>query len=425
MSYVADIWIQHQAIGNVACGLQTGNAKRDTLKAMQRMIGQPPPSTQQVPAWLLDMLLGVAVTLVIALVISADVGGRINPDALAYVFAGGFGALMLVRRRFPVAVLVLTMLLLFAYYIVGYPPIGLAVPVAAALYSAAERGRISAAIAISTMLVIVSTYFRLRDGESVAYLFGYELVSTVTLMAAAIALGDSVRSRRDLRAEQQQTARLIAQEHAHRAEQQIQAERVRMARDLHDVIGHSISVISLHADVAREAIGSTNAEAHQALTHIRVASSATMRELRATVKLLRRGSGEQIDGSMISLANLAPLIENASASGLHVDVQIEGEVDHLAATVDAAAYRIIQEALTNIIRHAAATQVVLTIEIDSHTLRLHIIDNGSTGRDTIIWGSGIVGMSERARLLGGTLTAHPCSTGGFAVTAIFPLEQTQ
>ncbi len=371
---------------------------------------------------MLDLLLGVAVTLVIALVISAEQGGRQDPDALAYLFACGFGVLMLVRRRFPVAVLVVTMCLLFAYYIFDYPAIGLAVPVAAALYSAAELEHLSAAIVVSLLLIIVSTYFRILDGQTIAYLLGYELVSTLTLMAAAIALGDSTRSRRALRIEQEQTARLIAQEHAYRAEQQVQAERVRMARDLHDVIGHSISVISLHADVAREAIGDNDDEARQALAHIRAASAETMRELRATVKLLRNPIREAPDRSITSLANLATLVESASQSGLQMDLQIEGAVRDLPATVDMAAYRIIQEALTNIIRHAGATRVALTIGIDAQALRLQLSDNGPATPGPVTPGSGIAGMTERARLLGGTLTAQARPTGGFAVSATLPLE---
>jgi signal transduction histidine kinase len=405
-------------------GVTTSCVLRGTLNAMQRMIDrtQPTKRGEYVPAWLLDMLLGIAVTLVIALVISTDQGGRRNPDAIAYVFACGFGSLMLARRHFPVAVLVATMFLLFAYYTLDYPAIGLAVPVATALYSAAERGHVPAAIVVSVILVVVSTYFRLGEGQSVAYLLGYELVSTTTLMAAAIALGYSTRARRALRAEQEQTARLIEQEHAYRAEQRVQAERVRMARDLHDVVGHSISVISLHADVAREAIGSNDDQARQALAHIRAASSATMRELRATVKLLRTPTSEPADRSITSLAHLSSLIDITTASGLRVEVQIDGDVGDLPATVDVAAYRIVQEALTNIIRHATATQVWLTIAVDAQALRLRIADNGRGGGGASAPGSGIAGMTERARLLGGTLTAQARPSCGFEVATTLPLK---
>jgi signal transduction histidine kinase len=241
-------------------------------------------------------------------------------------------------------------------------------------------------------------------------------------MAAAIALGDSTRSRRLLRAEQVEMARLIAQEHAHRAEQQVQAERVRMARDLHDTIGHSISVISLHADVAREAIGRNNDEARQALAHIRTASSETMRELRATVKALRNLTSGHADRSVASLTNLLALVDSARASGLVVDIQMQGDVRSLPARVDTAAYRIIQESLTNVVRHAAASQVTLTIAVDVQEMRLHLTDNGTATLGSVVHGSGIVGMAERARLLGGALTAQPRPSGGFEVSAALPLK---
>lgn len=395
-----------------------------TLNGKRDVASQPTGREEQVPPWVLDLLLGVAVALVIAIVITADQGGRQDPDAIAYLFACAFGGLMLVRRRFPVAVLVVTSLLLSAYYILDYPAIGLAVPVAAALYSAAEFGHLAVAIGVALFLAVASTYFRILDGEPIAYLL-YELVSAVALMAAAIALGDSTRSRRALRAEQEETARLIAQEHAHRAEQRVQAERVRMARDLHDVIGHSISVISLHADVAREAIGRDDDEAREALRHIRAATSATMRELRATVKLLRNPTGEQADRSITSLANLSTLVDSARSSGLAVDVHVDGELDGLPAVVDTAAYRIVQESLTNVIRHADATHVTVTIEVDERALRLQVIDNGRTSAGPVTPGSGIAGMQERARLLGGTLTAQPRPSGGFEVNARLPLEKAE
>lgn len=382
----------------------------------------PATETEHPPAWVLDLLLGIAVTLVIALVISAEYGGQQGPDLLAYLFACGFGVLMLARRRYPVLILVISMFLLFAYYTLGYPAIGLAVPVAAALYSAAEQGHMTAAVVVGLLLLVVSTYFRLDEVESLAYLLVYELVSTVALMAAAVALGDGARTRRALRAEQVQTARLIEQEHALRAEQRVQAERMRVARDLHDTIGHSISVISLHADVAREAICRDDDQARQALAQIRATTSEAMRELRATVKVLRNPATEGPENTIASLANLNGLITQTRASGLQVAVHVTGDLASLPATVDTAAYRIVQEALTNIMRHAHATQAELTLAVDGQTLRLRVSDNGRATPNAITPGSGITGMRERARLLGGDLIAQPQPDGGFAVTASIPLE---
>lgn len=385
---------------------------------------------RHIPAWLFDLLLGIAVTLVVASVISADQGGRQDPDAVAYLFAVAFGGLMLLRRRFPVAVLVVTMVLIFVYYSQDYPAIGLAVPVAAALYSGADQGHVLAAAAVSAVLLIVSTYFRLVEGQSVAFLLGYELVSSLMLMVAAIALGVNTRAQRALAAEQEQTARLIAQEHAHRAEQRVQDERMRIARDLHDVLGHSIAVISLQANVAGEAIGRDDEAARRALAHIQTASQTTMRDLRATLKLLR--SVEEGDvRPPASLANLPLLVEQAAAGGLHVTLQTTGELAAfsatLSATVDAAAYRIVQEALTNVMRHAAATEVTVAITADDNSLSLRIADNGrgvGDARGALTPGSGLAGMTERARLLGGTLSAAPQPDSGFLVDARLPLAST-
>ncbi|HEU4324229.1 MAG TPA: sensor histidine kinase [Roseiflexaceae bacterium] len=377
--------------------------------------------TPQTPAWVLDLLLGVAVTLVIALVISAQQGGRQPADALAYLFAAVFGALMMLRRRFPVAVMVATMLLLFTYYTLGYPAIGLAVPVVAAMYSAAERGRLRAAIVVSLILIAVSTYYRLRDGESVAYLLGYDLVSTVALLAATIALGDSTRTRRDLRAEQANIARLIEQEQIFRAEQRLQAERMRIARDLHDTVGHSISVISLHADVAREALGRNDDDVRRALGHVRAASSELMRELRATVKVLRAPADAPPVQPAGSLAQLPTLVEQTGMSGLRLEICRSGDDRPLPAGIDAAAYRIVQEAVTNVLRHADATQALICIAVEARELRLEIADNGGAARGVVHWGAGLAGMAERAQACGGTLAAGPTPSGGFVVRATLPL----
>jgi len=200
------------------------------------------------------------------------------------------------------------------------------------------------------------------------------------------------------------------------------------------VIGHSISVISLHAGVAREAIGRDDEEARQALAHIQAASSAAMRELRATVRLLRAPAPategapvaqvppEGADPALASLVNLSVLVANAAAGGLHVQVRTQGDLRTLPPIVDAAAFRIVQESLTNVLRHAAAREVYLAIAIEGRTLWLRIADDGSGTGVAVTPGSGIQGMVERARLLGGMLTAGPIAAGGFEVVAAFPLN---
>lgn len=137
--------------------------------------------------------------------------------------------------------------------------------------------------------------------------------------------------------------------------------------------------------------------------------------------MLRNPETHQADQSGISLAHLATLIENAHWSGLHVELDLRGTLDHLPATVDSAAYRIVQESLTNVIRHTHATAVVIAISLDKGTLQIDIRDNGTAAPGELVAGNGIAGMRERARLLGGTLNVRQTGPGGVQVYACLPI----
>ena len=187
-------------------------------------------------ALVVDIALGVLVFGVLATAITADLAASTQQPAAAYGFAVGLGALMLVRRRWPVATLLVTAAALLGYYALDFPPVGLAVPVAAALYSTAEAGGLRWAIGTAVGLVTVSTFFRVREGDDLAYLLGYEFAVTATLMAAVIALGDSVRSRRRWRAELRRQADAAQAEREQEAAHRVEHERLRIARELHDVL---------------------------------------------------------------------------------------------------------------------------------------------------------------------------------------------
>ena len=145
---------------------------------------------------LIDAGLGAAVTLIVAVAITADIGGTRGPDVGAYLFAVGLGLLMFIRRRHPVLTLIATGVGITGYYIADYPPIGLALPMAAALYSAAERGRLVVAASTAAVLLFGSLIFRIGgEGEGSNYLLGYELPWSAAIMAGALALGDGVRNR--------------------------------------------------------------------------------------------------------------------------------------------------------------------------------------------------------------------------------------
>lgn len=377
----------------------------------------------RVPAWLVDALLGGAVAIVVAIVISADQGGRQDPDIIAYLWAVGLGALMLARRHYPVVVLMVTALGLFAYYAAGYPAVGVAVPVAAALFSAAELGRLLWAAATAAVVAAVSVFFRLMEGQDVTVVVGYELAGHVILMAAAIALGDSVRSRRAVQANARRIGELTAKQIQQDADARVHAERLAIARDLHDSIGHTTSVISLHADVAREAINRDDDIAREALALIKRTAGRTMTELRATVELLRSPREER--RPVMTIADLESLIQPAVEAGIEVEVD-NALPSGLPATTETAAYRIIQESITNIAKHSTASQATVTMARIDDMVNLTVIDNGAPpsepAGDEPQHGYGIVGMRERAEALGGRLSAGYEATG-FAVRVMLPVPE--
>jgi signal transduction histidine kinase len=352
------------------------------------------------------------VALAIALIIAMDQGGRQPPDLWAYCFAGGFGALMLLRRRVPRVMLAATVLGMFAYYTMGYPPIGVAVPVVAALFATADAGLVWWAGGAAVLVFGISMGFRLHDGESLAYLAGYEGVSNAALMATAIALGSSIHSRRVRSAQQAEIARLTAEQAAH-------GERERLSRDLHDTVGHAMSVISLQAGVASEAIGHDDPAARSAVGRIQAMSAQTLGDVRAMVRLLPT-TGSADGRQVLSLAGIPDLAEAARSTGLSVECDVRVEPGQVSPQVDVAAYRIVQESLTNVIRHSGATQVRVTAFLRDGTLHLTITDNGSGAPAAEQGqGSGLTGMRERVRALGGTFTAGP-GDPGFSVSARIP-----
>ena len=383
---------------------------------------QPSALPQTVDPRVTDIALGLAMALVVAVVIAAD------PDALrhagpgAYLFAVGFGALVLLRRRAPRTVLVVTVLAVFVYYTLQFAPIGMALPAVAALYSAAELRRTGWAVGAGTALIAVSTYYRTVGNTPEEALTPYELVTDVALVAAAIALGVAVRLSREARVHE-----------AYAAEQRLQAERLRIARDLHDVVGHNLSVIALHSGVAAEAVGRDDDAARGALAHVREATSGTLHELRSTVRVLRGPVGGPPDVAApesasaeapapTGLAGVSTLVRSAQAAGLDIDVTLDVPPGLLDGAIDAAAYRIVQESLTNVLRHAAATHVAVSVRVTDGRLVLRVADDGRGTGHGLVPGSGISGMRERVALLGGTLTMGDAPGGGFRVAADLPLR---
>ncbi|WP_035768730.1 sensor histidine kinase [Arthrobacter castelli] len=403
----------------------------------------------RVSPWLTDVLFAIGVALAVAIVIAADLGGSGADSPGPYGFALGFGLLILLRRRFPLLVLIATVLGIFVYYALGYPAIGISLPAAAAIYSAAEASMARQALAAGAVLVTVAAYFRITEGLPGTYLVSYEFLTNVALLAAAVALGVNVRMRREARAQQERLNALTAAEHARAAERRVQEQRMNLARDLHDIVGHTMSVISVHSNVAAEAIGRDDDAAARAVAQIRSTTSHTMRELRSVVKVLRSPEEALVGiAGIVGLDGIAELADSAREAGFHVETDLSVPDGALSGTIEAAAYRLVQESLTNTIRHSGGDWARVTAGIEGQVLQVTIVDNGSgtagnpvpeTGGSASAAddpladadqrddggkpsgsGHGIAGMRERVALLGGYLTAGPVDDGGFQVKAQLP-----
>lgn len=374
--------------------------------------------------WAVDTLLAAGVTAVLVTIIAlSQVPTGASPNILAYLFAAGFGAVLLLRRSMPIPVLLLSVLGTFGYYILDLPPIGVALPVIAALFSAAEVGLTRWSIGAGAVVFVVSLYFRIRDdAPPLGYLLGYDAVSNIALIAAGIALGYSLRTRRIRAAQQTEIARLTEAQIAREAESRLQGERQRISRELHDTIGHTMSVISLQAGVGAEAVGDDDRVVGDALETIRTASTRSLQDLRSMVRILRSTSDPAETRGVLSLSAVQELVNAAKGAGVEVTTDITAMPSELSAPVDAAAYRVIQESITNVIRHAGATRAQVQADIRDDRLHISVTDDGhgSATDSGAKGGHGMVGMSERVRLLGGSLTTRSLPGAGFTVEATIP-----
>lgn len=371
---------------------------------------------------LVDGLLAYAVAMAVGVaVFASSVGNQPGPWP-AYLFAVGFGLILLLRRSHPVLVLIITLLGICVYYTLQYPPIGLALPIAAALFSAAEAGHLRVSIVLSVILVGLTVYFQIAEGRDVAQLLGYELPPVIALMGASLALGDGVRTRRLLKESQRERERQARLELERRATEQRNEERLRLARDLHDALGHNVAMISLQSAVAAEALPERVPEAQRAVAEIRSISLAAMADLRSTVRRLR--SMESDVDLPAGLNELPALVEQARSNGLQVRIVETGDGREVPVALGQTAYRIIQEALTNVIRHANAATAVITLDRGPDAFTVTVRDNGQ-GVGQLTSGNGIRGMRERAAEWGGELTVATSGRGaGTLVTAVLLWPQS-
>ncbi|MFD8898172.1 sensor histidine kinase [Streptomyces ardesiacus] len=326
----------------------------------------------------------------------------------ALLAAGGLA--LAARRRAPLAVLAVTGLCAVGYLGAGFE--ALSVPYLIAVYGAVRAGRRTAALAASAGLLAVLhlTALLLREGSAREVVAQARSTLELAWLIAAFAAGEAVRQaeRRADEAERtrEETARRRADE-----------ERLRIARELHDSLTHQISVIKVQSEVAVHVARRRGEQVPEALLAIQEAGREASRELRATLEALRDDGTTPPHG----LEHIPDLVQRFQGLGLAATLMVEGRPHAVPAAVGRTAYRIVQESLTNVARHAAATTASVRIDYRPDALAIRVDDDGkATLHPVPTSGLGLLGMRERVTALGGRLHTEPRSTGGFTVQAELP-----
>jgi signal transduction histidine kinase len=235
--------------------------------------------------------------------------------------------------------------------------------------------------------------------------------------------GDRARTRQAYLSQLEERAARLEREHQDHARRAAEAERNRIARELHDVVAHNVSVIAVQAGAARTTVQQRPERASEAFRLIERTARTTLAELRTLLGILRRADQEGPGrGPQPSLSQLDALVTRARESGLSIEVRTEGSLEALPAMVDLSAYRIVQEAVTNVIKHAPGARVHLLVRRTDRAIDVIVVDDGPGAIPNPTGGQGLIGMRERAALIGGYLTAGPALGGGFRVHAKLPVE---
>lgn len=380
------------------------------------------------PAIVVDAALAVLVAgaNTVAISVASEPGAR-PPDALAYALGVTIAAPLLARRQWPLAVLLASTATLILYYALNYPGIAPAVPLAVALYTAVAAGHLRWGLPIAVFFIVAGLVVAaIRKQEALLPVLT-QMVQQGALLAVVLLLGEALRNRRRYMEEVRERLRRVEDDRRREAARQVAEERLRIARDLHDVMAHTIAAITVQAGLALEVLDASPAEARQPLLAIRAASREAMAEIRATVAVLRAADGAAAPLSPApGLDQLGGLLSVAQQAGLHVGLAVTGDPRPVPAAVDNAAYRIIQESLTNVVRHSGANHATVEIRYEPAALVLEVADEGrSSGRRVETGpleesGHGIIGMVERASALNGWLKAGPRPGDGFLVQAWLP-----
>jgi signal transduction histidine kinase len=346
-----------------------------------------------------------------------------DPDVLAVVLVLAGTLPLAWRRRRTMAALVTVAIAWVSYIALGYAEGGSAVPVLVALYTvAAHCPRRPSLLAAGLTAVGVLVALLTTRGDVTPDAF----VGNFVIFGTAWILGDNLHHRRVYVTGLETRAERLEREREEQAQRAVTAERTRIARELHDVVAHSVSVMVVQAGAARRVLRAEPAKAEEALASVEQAGRQSLNELRRLLGVLRRDDDRSFGRTpQPSIEALGELLNSTRKAGLPVHFTVEGTPRPLPPGVDLSAYRIVQEALTNALKHAGPATAAVHLRYDADDLHVVVTDDGR-GSGAIANGDGdgkgLVGMKERVTMCGGELTAGHLPEGGFAIRARLPLQ---
>jgi len=394
----------------------------DVLRSIGQRLRHPDP-------WVIDggtalVLLGLMIGMLASQPVKA---GQHATTPAAYLLAVLLTAPFLTHRKFPRTSLAICLAALIVYALgrfTAYPGLPIfALTFGITLHSSRRLALVTVIAAAAAMTVALS--LQAPSVRSTGTWISTELAIVVAWLAA-----ENLRNRRARWAELHARAERLEREREAEARRAVTEERLRIARELHDVVAHSMSVIAVQSAVGNHVMDAQPEEARHALAAIEATSRSALTEMRRLLGVLRQ-DGEPA-GSLVpapGLADLAPLAAQVQKAGLSVWIHVEGERGQVPPGVDLSAYRIVQEALTNVIKHAGSSTASVTVCYGPGSVMLEITDDGpgtpraGTRPATPSTGHGIIGMRERVAVFGGEFAAGPRADGGFRVFARLPIPE--
>jgi signal transduction histidine kinase len=369
-----------------------------------------------------DVALAIALTV---LALSGTNPNHVRLDALSVPLLILQTLPVAVRRRNPMRILIVTGLAITFYSLLGYPQSNGQFGVFLAFYTVAaneprRRATVAAAITAAGILVSLASYAAFSSAGWTASLTG-----TYLSFGLAWLIGDNLRVRRAYTRQLEDRAIELERDREEKAAQAVTEERARIARELHDVVAHHVSVMVVQAAGARRIADKDPAAARMALEAVEAAGRTALTEMRRMLEVLRADDPGM--GPQPGLAELERLISQVRDVGLPVELNVEGNACCLPAGMDLAAYRIVQEALTNTVKHGGKATARVNVRYSDDNLEIEVIDDGRGAAAPLLateasGGHGLIGMKERVALYGGELQTGPILPGGYRVFARLPLE---